>query len=387
MDSEAFTIFSTLFPPPMGGSWYYLTAAAQGQTARERFDEGLRLKQLGKSKEALLKFQQSEKLKPGYTDALYEQARCYNDLKEYNNAVSVLRKVVPVWAEAPKGYYEMAFAMQYLGTTDSALYYYSKTLELNPDFADVYRQLGYMSINNRQYEHAMACFKKYESYLNSPQTDYLYLYWKGYLYNVTKDYVSAREALLQCLSIEPDYEPAYLELGFASSRSKQEDQAIEYYRKAIALNPKSHIGYNGIGEVYRDYKKDMNEAMNWYMRALQVKPDERKALFGIGYCLNAKKEYKEAVGYLKKAIAAEDTYTAAYVDLGFSYYMLNDNEEAVRNLNLALRISPQNAKARYYKGLVYLDINDKYSAQRMVDELKDLKSGLAATLQEKMNKK
>ena len=106
-----------------------------------------------------MKFQQSERLKPGYADALYEQARCYNDLNEYKNAVSVLRKVVPVWAEIPKGFYELAFALQYLGTTDSALYYYGKTLELNPDFVDVYRQLGYMSINNHQYEHAMACFK------------------------------------------------------------------------------------------------------------------------------------------------------------------------------------------------------------------------------------
>ena len=67
--------------------------------------------------------------------------------------------------------------------------------------------------------------------------------------------------------------------------------------------------------------------------------------------------------------------------------MLSNYEEAVRNLNLAIRLSSQNTKARYYKGLVYLDINDKYNVQRMVDELKAIKSNLAATLQENVNNK
>ena len=62
----------------------------------------------------------------------------------------------------------------------------------------------------------------------------------------------------------------------------------------------------------------MNEAMTWYLKALEVKPKERKACFGLGYCLNSQQKYADAIPYLRTAIAEEATYTAAWVELGYS---------------------------------------------------------------------
>lgn len=358
---------------------------AQGQTAQQLFDEGVRLKKERKASEALQKFLQSERLKPGYTEALYEQGWCYNDLEEYEKAVDVLRKVVPVWTKIPKSFFELAYAFQNLGNMDSAVYYYNKTLELQPDHAGVFKQMGFMAYHYNKLELADEYFRKYEGYVDSPITDYLYWYRRGYVFNATKDFASAKESLLKCLSFEPGYELAYLELGYACSRIKQEDQAIAYYKKAIELDPGNYIGYNGIAEVYRDYKKDLAEAMTWYKKALEIEPDERKANFGIGYCLNAMKRYQEAIVYLEKAIAQEPNYPAAFVELGFSNYMLDNNAGAIYYFDKAIGLSPQNVNARYYKGLVYLDEKDKGNAQKMVDELKSLNSSHASRLQEKVN--
>ncbi len=37
-------------------------------------------------------------------------------------------------------------------------------------------------------------------------------------------------------------------------------------------------------------------------KALEINPDERKARFGMGYCLNSKQKNNEAIPHLKKAI-------------------------------------------------------------------------------------
>jgi tetratricopeptide (TPR) repeat protein len=154
----------------------------------------------------------------------------------------------------------------------------------------------------------------------------------------------------------------------------------------MQADPASHIPYNGIGEVYRDNIKDMNESISWYKKALEKKKNERKANFGIGYCLNSLGRYDEAIPYLKSAIDVESTYTAAYVDLGYAYYMTNRNSEAISNLEKAISLSPLNENGRYYLGLVYIAQKDRTKAQKMVNELRQLSSKHAEALQAKVDK-
>jgi tetratricopeptide (TPR) repeat protein len=161
---------------------------------------------------------------------------------------------------------------------------------------------------------------------------------------------------------------------------------VPEWSQANKIDPKSHIPYNGIAEVYRDVKKDIDQAMIWYQKALIAKTDERKACFGMGYCLNSKQKYPEAIPYLKKAIEQESTYTAAYVELGYSYYMTKKDSDALSQFEKALELNPKNENARYYAGLVYISQKNKAKAQQMVNELQGLSSRNAATLQEKVNK-
>ena len=178
----------------------------------------------------------------------------------------------------------------------------------------------------------------------------------------------------------------YLELGFACTKLKQDDDAINYYKKAIDIDAKSHIPYNGIADVYRDNKKNMTEAMAWYQKSLTINPNERKANYGLGYCSNSLGKYTDAITYLKKAIESETTYTAAFVELGYSYYKTERYTEALNNFAKALSLNSKNENARYYSGLVYIAQKNRASAQRMADELKNLNSKNATSLQDKVNK-
>jgi len=362
-----------------------LGSIVNAQDATALYNEGIKLMQEKKVPEAIDKFKKALVLKPGYTEALYEMGWCLNDLKEYSSAINNLRSARVGWPIVPKVHFELGWAFNKTNQPDSAFQSFNKCLQYKPDYSGAWRELGYILYDRDDYEKALLHFSNYERFAKDSIRDYLYFYRKGYCYNAVKKFDSAVFTLSQSLRFHTKYINTWLELGFAHARLKKEEEAINYYKKAIELDPKSHIPYNGIGEVYRDRKKDREEAMKWYRKALEVKPRERKACFGIGFCLNAQQKYSEAIPYLRIAIEEEDTYTAAYVELGYSLFKTKLYTEAEEKLLKALSLNPKNENGRYYLALLYIDQRDKTKAQQMVNELKELSSKYVTELQNKVH--
>lgn len=365
----------------------FLSASfVKAQDAETFYNEGVKLKDAKNSRDAIEKFRKAVELKPGYTAAIYEIGWCSNDIKDYTGAMSALRKARKTWSTIPKVHFELGYAFEKQNMIDSAVVSYNECLRLKPDYSLAHKQLGTINYNKDQYATALQYFASYIQYAQSEIKDYLFWYRKGFMENAQKDYTSAKESLQKSLLYKTDYINTYLEMGFACNKLRQGDEAISWFQKAMDIDPKSHIPYNGIAEVYRDTKKDFDMAITWYQKALNVKTDERKACFGMGYCLNSKGKYSEAIPYLDLAILQEPTYTAAYVEIGYSYYMTGKNEDALVKLDKAITLNPKNENARYYSGLVYINQKNKTKAQQMVDELRLISSKNADKLQEKVNK-
>lgn len=359
---------------------------ASSQTASELVAAGLKLKADKKPAEAIEKFKAAIAINPDYYEALYESGWCYNDLKKYTEAIAVLRKARKGWSSIPKVHFELGYAFDKTYLLDSAVACYTRCLELKPDYSGAHKQLGFIQYERDNYEEALRSFEKYELYTKTPINDYVYWYRKGFMYNSQKKYADAIAPLDKSIELNAGYINSYLEKGFAYKNLRKNDEAINMYKLAMEVDPSSHVPYNGIGEVYRDNIKNMEESISWYKKALEKKKNERKANFGIGYCLNSLGRYSEAIPYLQSAIDVESTYTAAYVDLGYAYYMTNRYSDAISKLEKAISLSPLNENGRYYLGLVYIAQNDRTKAQKMVDELNRLSSKHASGLQEKVNK-
>ncbi len=362
----------------------YIPFQSYCQTAETIYKEGLALKGDKKTKEALVKFQEAVKKDPSYYLAQYEIGWCQNELENYTASLEALRSARKSMNDYAKLHFELGYAFEKSKMYDSARLSYEKCKSLKSDYSNVLKRIGYTYYQADKYEEAVAKFREHIS-IKPNEEDYLFWYRKGYCENALKKYNDAIQSLTTSLNFKKDYVNTYLELGFANCKLKQDEAAISNYDKAIELDPKSHIGYNGIGEVYRDNKKDMVKSMEWYQKALAVKPNERKANFGMGYCLNSQEKFSEAADYLSKAIAQEDTYTAAYVELGYSYYKLGKNADAEKNLLKAIALNPKNENSRYYLGLLYISQKDKQKAQKMADELKSFNNKNASSLQEKIN--
>ncbi len=363
-----------------------ITSSSFAQTAKELYEEGVQLRKDGKSKEAIERFKRAVALKPDDTEAYYEMGWGQNETKDYTGAIASLQKARQEWSAVAKVHFELGYAFEKTSQNDSAMASYKRCLAINNEYSLAWKQLGYMAYLKDDAKTALEHFAKYEAAAKNPITDYLYWYRKGFCFNGVRDFNNAKTALFKSLEYKKDYLNTYLELGFACSRLKEDEAAIGYYKNAIEIDPNSHIPYNGIGEVYRDNKKNFSEAMVWYQKTLALNPNERKGNYGMGYCLNATGKHTEAIDYLKKAIQNEKDYVAAFVEIGYSYYKIGYFKEALVNLTKAISLNPKNENGRYYACLVYISLGEKSNAQRMVDELKSLSSRHAAGLQERVDK-
>ena len=200
------------------------------QEAQSLFDEGKLLKPT-KSSEALLKFKKAVELKPDFTEARYEWAWCQNDTKDYTGAIANLRMVRPYWPTTAKVFFELGYAFDKTGNTDSAIAAYNKCLSINPNYSLANKQMGYIEYVKENYAAALPYFRKYAEVSVNEIKDYLFWYRKGFIENTLKDFTAAKTSLANSLKYKADYVNTYLELGFASSRLKEDDAAIEYYKK------------------------------------------------------------------------------------------------------------------------------------------------------------
>ncbi len=93
------------------------------------------------------------------------------------------------------------------------------------------------------------------------------------------------------------------------------DQAIQYHRQAIQLNPNYAAAHNKLGNLLADRGR-LEEAIGEYRHALRLKPDCAEVHNSLGIALAQQGEPGEAIAHFRKALRLKPDYTEAWKNLG-----------------------------------------------------------------------
>jgi tetratricopeptide (TPR) repeat protein len=218
---------------------------------------------------------------------------------------------------------------------DDARRYLEKAVELDPDFAvahlylaRVYDRLRDLDRRNESFEKAKTladrATKKEHLYIEAayartveqdqdkryqllrqiareyPREKRVHHRLASY-YRGKRQFYQAVEEYKKVLELDPNYGWALNELAYMYTDIEEFEQAAEYFQKYASISPGDANPIDSMGELcFRMGKLD--EAIEKYKEALQVKPDFYYAYWEIAYIYALKENYSETLSWIDKYI-------------------------------------------------------------------------------------
>lgn len=161
---------------------------------------------------------------------------------------------------------------------------------------------------------------------------------------------------------------------------------IERLKRQIARNLKNHQLYYQLGRAYED-SRQYEQALKAYARAVELKPDYGDAQIAIGnlnMSLNQCDEAIEAYNQAALLNLPSEIKAAVYRSMAMIYFRRDKFQEAVEPFKRAIALAPQGSMYLNL-GLTYLKLGDKTSAMEQYRLLKEWNSILAERLLKQIN--
>lgn len=116
-------------------------------------------------------------------------------------------------------------------------------------------------------------------------------------------------------------------------------QAIEFYQKALELDPQYGRALTGLGAMYLRQKR-VDEAEPLFQRAIQIDPNHATALINLAMIEQMRGDLESAVARLRKVVALNPGYHEAQLSLGSALAGMQRHDEAIVHLSKALELKP-----------------------------------------------
>jgi eukaryotic-like serine/threonine-protein kinase len=210
-----------------------------------------------------------------------------------------------------------------------------------------------------------------------------------------------KKQLVKCYTNNTEAYQFYLKGRYFVTTKRTEKwikKGIEYFQKAIDLDPNYALAHSGIAEAYgflasstggwlphKAYPKaraaaekaleldellgeahctlgflrllydwDFAEAEREFKRAIELSPNYPNAHDGYGFYLKAVGRHAEAIEECKYSQQLDPLSPFAHVSLGYAYYFARDFEKAIEECNKALEMDKNSIFAYRNLGLAYL---------------------------------
>jgi tetratricopeptide (TPR) repeat protein len=150
-------------------------------------------------------------------------------------------------------------------------------------------------------------------------------------------YDEAIEFLRQVLKIDPKSVAAYNKMGLIYSEADQRNEAIDSYKKSLELDSSNLQALLGLGEVYSKMTRN-DLAVAEFLKAEFLQPNDTELLFKIAleYWYNQKLE--EATKYYQKIISINPDHIQTHLNLISVYEKLKNWEKALEEIEISKRL-------------------------------------------------
>jgi tetratricopeptide (TPR) repeat protein len=133
--------------------------------------------------------------------------------------------------------------------------------------------------------------------------------------------------LQQTVWKNPENARAYLNLGKEYSHQQRYPQAIEAYKRAIAIEPGLDEAYSAMGAAYFN-QKNFEAALPWMQKRVSMAPDDSLRHFDLGNVYFQMKRYDDAIAAYRQAIDNSYSFDEAWYTIAICHIRAGRMDEA-----------------------------------------------------------
>lgn len=190
---------------------------------------------------------------------------------------------------------------------------------------------------------------------------------------IVKDYKKTFEYVKKALAVDKINPPAYLTRGIALLETGDTSGAVLDFQTTISQDQKNYDAYMELGEIY-SVKKD-NLAVDYLKDALNIKPNNKEALYFLGMFYQENGQYDKAIQTYLILGKADSLFKNAPYNIGYIYLVyLKDFKQAVKYFTYALKLDSVYVEAFYNRGLANEHEGNYSNAYRDYQKTLELKT-------------
>lgn len=165
------------------------------------------------------------------------------------------------------------------------------------------------------------------------------LQWEDVLFPIADFYLSKErwdeaieiyEELETLGGFEEEESPEYYQkFGYALQKRKRYAEAIQAYLKADTLKPDNSWNNRHLAICYR-LNKNYQTALSYYKKVEEAAPEDSNTTFYIGSCLTELGQYEEALNYFFKLDFIENNSIKAWRGIGWCSFISRKYEQAMK---------------------------------------------------------
>jgi tetratricopeptide (TPR) repeat protein len=124
----------------------------------------------------------------------------------------------------------------------------------------------------------------------------------AYIYMITKRTKMAEFELEQLIKTGVEAVQVFSMIAYSAWAHKEYDKSVEFYKKALKVDPKNATAMNGLGYVLVDAGKDLRAGLELCKKAVEIKPTSAAYLDSLGWAYYKSGDSTEARSYMRRAL-------------------------------------------------------------------------------------
>jgi len=222
---------------------------------------------------------------------------------------------------------------------DDARQFLEQAVELDPTFAVAYLYLAWTYARLREIKKRNETFEKAKAFSDKATLKGRLYIEAAYAQTIEQDLEKRYRVLKQIAKEYPHEKRVHHLLASCYRGKKRFYQAVEEYKKVLALDPNFGWALNELAYMYTDIE-DFEQASEYFQRYASVSPGDANPIDSMGELYFRMGKLDEAIAKYKEALEIKPDFYYAYWEIAYIYALRENYPEAMKWIDMYIDRAP-----------------------------------------------